>query len=90
MSLPLGLHVAALDALGQRDLFLGGEQRYLADLLEVHAHGVVGGGLHREVELGDHLVFRLGLGALLGHHIAFDDVDAEVGEEVVDAVDLVG
>ena len=37
--LVLRLHVPALDALGQRDLLLGREQRHLADLAQVHAHG---------------------------------------------------
>ena len=37
---PLGGVHAGLDALGQRDLLRPGEQRDLADLLEVHAHGV--------------------------------------------------
>ena len=89
--LALGLHVAALDALGQRDLFLGGEQRHLADLLEVHAHRVVGRRLDREVELGDDLFF----GAWPRRRrrqrlVALDDVDAEVVEEQEDVVDLVG
>ena len=33
--------LAELDRLGQHDLFLGVEQRHLADLLEVHAHRIV-------------------------------------------------
>ena len=87
--LALGLHVAPLDTLGQRDLFFGGEQRYLADLLEVHAHGIVGRGLHREVELGGG--FRLGARlAVGGRAVTFDHVDAEVGERVVDLLDLFG
>ena len=36
----LGLHVVALDALGEGHLFGGGEQRHLAHLPQVHAHGV--------------------------------------------------
>ena len=36
----LGRVETGLDALRQRDLLLGGEQRHLPDLLEVHAHGV--------------------------------------------------
>src|SRR5665648_769191 len=38
--LALGRYVAPLDAPGQRDLFDGGEQRHLAHLHEVHAHGI--------------------------------------------------
>jgi hypothetical protein len=89
--LALGLHVAALDALGQRDLFLGREQWHLADLLEVHAHGVVGRRLHREVELGDDLLFGLGLLPVRPRRlVALEDVDPEVVEEDEDVVDLVG
>ena len=90
MSLRLGVHVAALDALGQRHLLLGGEQRHLADLAQVHAHRVVGGRLDREVELGDDLVVGLGIGGGAGRDaFALEDVDAVVGEDVVDVVDLV-
>ena len=39
----LGVLVALGHALGQLDLLLRREQRHLADLLEVHAHRVVGG-----------------------------------------------
>ena len=85
--LALGVHVAALDALGQRDLFLGGEQRHPAHLAKVHAHGIVGGGLHREVELGGRLLFDDGL-RIGGDALALDDVDAEVGEDAVDLLEL--
>ena len=37
----LGRRVAALDALRERDLLLGGQQRHLADLAQVRAHRVV-------------------------------------------------
>ena len=86
--LALGRHIAALDALGQRDLLLGREQRDLAHLLEVHAHGVVGGALHREVERGSDLrldrllLHRRGLPAVGAERlIAVDHVDAEVAQE---------
>src|SRR5450830_217128 len=80
--LALGVHVAALDALGQRHLFFGREERYLADLLEIHAHGVVGERLRREIELGDGLLLGFCLGAVVaGGHVALDDVDAEVGDD---------
>ena len=94
--LALGLHVAALDALGQRDLSHGGEERHLADLFKVHAHRVVGGRLHGEVERGDALLLLLLSGrldtwpSLSGALVALDDVDAEVVEEDEDVVDLLG
>jgi hypothetical protein len=87
--LALGVHVAALDALGQRHLFFGGEERHPAHLTEVHAHGIVGGGLHREVELGGRLLFGDGLWIGRGA-LALDDVDAEVGEHAVDLLELFG
>ena len=40
---PLGIHVLALDALGQRDLLGGREQLHLADLPQVETDGVGGG-----------------------------------------------
>ena len=50
-----GFLVAGCHALGDFQFFLGGEQRHLADLLEVHAHGVVGGDA-----FGDGKILRLG------------------------------
>ena len=46
--------LAALDALGDLDLALAGEQRHRAHLAQVHADGVVGlvEGARGEVELG--------------------------------------
>ena len=94
--LVLGLHVAALDALGERDLLFRREQRDLADLAQVHAHGVVAGRLDGEVQLGDALalglLFRFA-GACLGavrvvHAVGADHVDPEVVEGDVDVVDL--
>ena len=88
--LALGLHVAALDALGQRHLFDGREQRYLAHGREVHAHGVRGGRLDREVELRRWLVCVAALVCgRCGDGFAFDDVDAEIGEHREQLFDLV-
>ena len=80
--------LAELDGLGQHDLFLGIQERHLADLLEVHADRVVdadhvggdrvqllGGRLlgHLRVQLGRRLFPRCLLGLVDGH------VDAELG-----------
>ena len=84
--------LAELDGLGQDDLFLGGQQGDLADLLEVHPDRVVdpdhvgrdrlellGGGLLDllRVELGR----RVGrqLGGRVGRAVIGDDDDADVG-----------
>ena len=84
--------LAELDRLGQDDLFLGGQQGDLADLLEVHPDRVVdpdhvgrdrlellGGGLLDllRVELGR----RIGrqLGGRVGCAVVGDDHDADVG-----------
>ena len=52
----LDRQLAELDRLGQHDLFLGGQERDLADLLEVHPDRVVDpdqvGGERLEVLLG--------------------------------------
>src|SRR6266508_3314264 len=79
--------LALLDGLGEDDLLLRGQERHLADLLEVHADGVVGRRLEGEVVVAG----RAGLaGELLGvelvHHL--DDLDVLVGEDLVDVVDL--
>ena len=47
----LGSEEAGLDALGEVDLLLGGEQRDLPDLLQVHAYRVGGRGLEGELFL---------------------------------------
>ena len=87
----LGLHVVALDAHGQGHLFGGGQQRYLADRLEIEAHRVAGGRLHREVELGGDLLLGCDLvlptGASL---IGLDDLDAEVVQGEEDGLELLG
>ena len=44
------IHVAALDALRERDLLVGGQERHLADLTQVEAERVERR-LHGEVEL---------------------------------------
>ncbi len=90
--LTLGLHVATLDASRQRDLLLGGEQRDLAHLAEVHAYRVARRRLHREVELDVSLlsvVARRGR-VDFGRYVALHDVDAEVGEDAMDLLDLLG
>ena len=48
--LRLRAHVAALDALGERDLLVGRQERHLADLAQVEAQRVEGR-LDRQVEL---------------------------------------
>src|SRR6266540_2350621 len=82
-----GGRLALLDRLGEDDLLLRGQERHLADLLEVHADGVVGGGLEGQVVVAG----RAGLaselfGVQLVHHL--DDFDVLVGEHLVDVVDL--
>ena len=69
----LGVLVALGHQLGERALLLRGEQRHLADLLEIHAHGVVRGeGVGHGVGIGELLLGDL-LDLLdlleLGHHI---------------------
>jgi hypothetical protein len=95
----LGLHVPALDALGERDLLLCGEQRHAADRPQVEPQGVQRR-LDREVDrrllgLVDLLLLaaRLGggleLGTLVRDGLAVrgDDVDAlllQVGVQLAD------
>ncbi len=87
-------HLAALDALGDLDFALAGEQGNGAHLAEVHADGVVGllEGSGREVELyvlGLFAGFGLVLFAVAGELVAGEDVDAlgvDGGEKVIEVV----
>ena len=92
----LGLRVALGHALGQLLLLLRGEQRHLADLLEVHAHRVVGrervghglGLVH--LFLGDFLdlleLLELGQRVLVhrGQRIVAQHVDVQALEPVIE------
>jgi hypothetical protein len=99
----LGIHVAALDAFGQRDLEVGGEQRDAPDRAQVQPqrvqrrlHGQVELGLLRRIGVaaGGSLLARLGgrldAGTLRRQELAVgaDDVDALLGEVVVQFLDL--
>ena len=95
-----GLHdaeLAALDALGDLDLALAGEQGHGAHLAEVHADGVVGlfEGAGREVELDvvgvfAALVVGVAVVGVAGAATAFgEDVDAlgvDGGHQVIELV----
>ena len=78
LQLHAGGHLARLDTPRQIDLLGGVEQRNLADLLEVHAHRVVGGRL-QQVDLDAHLGGGIGLFAR-----DLDDLDALAGEVLLD------
>ena len=84
--LALGLRVALGHAAGDLDLLAGGEQRDLADLLEVHAHRVVDvhalHGGERVLDLGDLLV------DVLGDLHVLDHVDIHFLEVLIDLFDL--
>ena len=69
---------------------LGGEQRHLADLAQVHAHGVVARRLDGEVELGRLLDFVRIRRDFLHDASLFGDLDAQVGEEEQQLLDLRG
>ena len=91
----LGLLVALGHADGQGHLFLRGQQGHLADLFQVHAHGVVGGeGIHQRVGVGDLLLGDLlDLGQILhlGQHVILDGGQRVLAADVnVDAVLLQG
>jgi hypothetical protein len=99
----LGVHVAALDALGERDLEVGRQQRDAPDRAQVQPQRVQRR-LDRQVELG--LLRRIGVaarGALLARGgrrldagslrgdllaVGADDVDALVGQVGVQLLDL--
>jgi hypothetical protein len=81
--------LALVDRLGQDDLLLRGQERHLADLLEVHADGVVGGGLEGQLLVAG----RAGLaGELLGIELVdhLDDLDVLVLQVLQDVVHLLG
>ncbi len=76
------LHSLLVDdhALGELQLLLRGEQGHLADLLEVHAHRIVGGeAVHHRIRIGELLCGLLDLHELL-----------RVGQILVDRGQIVG
>ena len=91
--------VACGHGLGQLHLLLGGEQVHFADLLQIHAHRVVGAkvvnegvGVHNLL-LGDLLhLLHWGLRRIgkLGHVVLPHGVDAQVLQGVVNFIHLVG
>jgi hypothetical protein len=93
---------AGLDALGDGDLALAGEQLDRAHLAEIHADRIVGavgrlaGGFRRDRggrRLGELAALRLVVGGRvvrLLRLVGLDDVDAHVVEHRVDVFDLVG
>jgi hypothetical protein len=99
----LGVHVAALDALGERDLEVGGQQRDASDGAQVQPQRVQRR-LDRQVELGllgcigiaaggpvlARGSRRLDAGSLRGDLLAVgaDDVDALIGQVGVQLLDL--
>ena len=96
----LGLLVALRHAHGELDLFLLREQADLADLLEIHAHGVVGRvGIHHAVGFGDlffgdliDLLELVECGKELvivdGRQILADGLDVQLFERIVKPVHL--
>ena len=90
--LALGLHVAALDALGQFDLLLGVQEFDLADRAQVEAQGVEGGLAAGVVGDRDRSHDFFGLldrpGHAAGGIFLADQLDAEFGEVAVKLLDL--
>ena len=94
----LGL-CARAHGLGQLDLLVGGQQVYLTDLLEVHAHRVVGAeGVHHGVGI-HHLLLAdllhglqrgLGIVGQLGDVVLAYGINTQVLQDVIDLVHLLG
>ena len=86
--------LAELDGLGEDDLFLGIEERHLADLLEVHADGVVDADhvLRHGVELGLRgglvLLVVLDLGRWLLPGLLLALLDADLHAELSGSVEV--
>ena len=89
--------VAGLHGLSQLDLFVKGQQVDLADLLQIHTHGVVDAkGIHQSVGvydffLGDLLQFLhrgAGLVAQIGQIILTCRLNAQIFQHVVDLIHL--
>ena len=93
---------AGLDALGDGDLALAGEQLDRAHLAEIHADRIVGavgrllgrlGGDRGRLRLGEFARLGLLLGAALFRVLdllGLDDVDAHVAEHGEDVLDMLG
>ena len=99
----LGVLVAERHLPGELDLLLGREQGHLADLLEIHAHRVVGGEIVHQrvgvVEIAVRDLLDLGQILGLGHDLverreqivgADVDVDAALFERLIEFVDDLG
>ena len=83
--------LAALDALGDGDLALAGEQRHRAHLAEVHADGVVGlvERARREIELGAFLgAVAIEVLVAAVRLVGIDDLDARAAERVEELVEI--
>ena len=88
--LRLRAHVAALDALGEVDLLICGQERNLADLSQVEAKRVERG-LDGEVELGPGLLLLGECRLLVRRRLVLDtldQLDAVVDEVRVEVLDL--
>ena len=79
-----GLHLAEafLDALGDRDLALAGEQLHRAHLAHVHAHGI-GGAAHFGVDRAEHGDRFLGRGVVVGRDRRFGQQRLGIGRNFV-------
>jgi len=76
---------ARLDALGQLDLVLGGQQRHPADLPQVDPDQVAGGGPSARLGGAPFRLPDVGFGVVFGRHVLH--IDALVGERAHRRVD---
>ena len=86
--LALGVHVAAFDAPGQRDLFHGAEQGHFAERLQIQAHRIAARRLDREIELCREFLFEARRSGC--RRFLFEDLDAALaagGEQLFDLLD---
>ncbi|MPM86512.1 hypothetical protein SDC9_133601 [bioreactor metagenome] len=96
--LPLLRLCAGCHALGQINLLVGGQQRHLADFLEVHPHRVINGevphqrvGVHQLLflHIGDLLCCRTVVGQLRKNILVGADINVQGLQGIVELIHLV-
>ena len=83
----LGVFIALLHAAGEFDFFLCGQQRHLADFLQIHAHGIIDGNAFGHGNI-DFLLRRIRDNLRFRNRIVLQNFDVQPAERVQHAIEL--